>query len=253
MKILKIILILILAVILIDYVNLKFNFGVTGNIIASNDINLKIVNQTENQTENSNQILQNNVCEEKWKCSEWTNCSNGKRRRACSDENNCGTSENKPIETMDCKNELNHIIFSEIYYDTVGTDSKEEWIEIYNPTSQDINLSGYKLKDNSGEWKIPAIEIKSKTYIIIAKNKEGFKRLYKFYPNIEGLGVSLNNNGDMLYLVDKEGKEIDFVAWEGFVPGWNIFATTGKTIKRKSLDSDANDETDWLSDEKPSF
>ena len=42
------------------------------------------------------------ACEEKWKCSDWSNCIDGKQNRKCDDENECGTDENKPPEEKDC-------------------------------------------------------------------------------------------------------------------------------------------------------
>jgi len=42
-------------------------------------------------------------CEEKWKCSEWSPCINGKQTRSCIDLNNCGTEKNKPATEKDCK------------------------------------------------------------------------------------------------------------------------------------------------------
>ncbi len=41
-------------------------------------------------------------CAENWSCSDWSVCESGEQRRACSDENNCETYSNKPIETQTC-------------------------------------------------------------------------------------------------------------------------------------------------------
>lgn len=40
------------------------------------------------------------------------------------------------------------IIVSEIAYDLVGADDKHEWFEIYNPTDQPIDLTGWRLRIN---------------------------------------------------------------------------------------------------------
>src|SRR3990170_5105758 len=40
-----------------------------------------------------------------------------------------------------------HLLISEVLYDTPGTDSDEEWIEIYNPTGSALNISHYKIGD----------------------------------------------------------------------------------------------------------
>ena len=42
-------------------------------------------------------------CEEKWTCTEWSECKNELQSRTCTDENECGTFKNKPEESQICK------------------------------------------------------------------------------------------------------------------------------------------------------
>lgn len=42
------------------------------------------------------------TCEESWACSEWSECSEGFQTRTCTDENECGTEEDKPPESQPC-------------------------------------------------------------------------------------------------------------------------------------------------------
>ncbi|MFH0874042.1 MAG: family 16 glycoside hydrolase [Candidatus Komeilibacteria bacterium] len=42
-------------------------------------------------------------CEERWVCSDWTNCSGGTQMRACTDSNQCGTVLNKPLLSQSCQ------------------------------------------------------------------------------------------------------------------------------------------------------
>ena len=41
-------------------------------------------------------------CTEDWSCSAWSNCIDGQQTRTCSDTNNCGTTNNKPVEGQSC-------------------------------------------------------------------------------------------------------------------------------------------------------
>ncbi len=41
-------------------------------------------------------------CSENWICAEWSVCADGKQTRTCTDQNSCGTDENKPEETQNC-------------------------------------------------------------------------------------------------------------------------------------------------------
>ncbi|MBD3355144.1 hypothetical protein GF361_04115 [Candidatus Woesearchaeota archaeon] len=45
----------------------------------------------------------NGLCSPTWKCSEWSECINGKQTRTCEDKWSCGTDEDKPKETRSCK------------------------------------------------------------------------------------------------------------------------------------------------------
>ena len=47
--------------------------------------------------------VQEKACEEKWKCSDWSDCINGFRTRSCKDINACGTEKTKPVERVSCE------------------------------------------------------------------------------------------------------------------------------------------------------
>jgi len=42
-------------------------------------------------------------CPEDWTCTEWSDCIEDEQTRTCTDNNNCGTIENKPNEIKDCE------------------------------------------------------------------------------------------------------------------------------------------------------
>ena len=42
-------------------------------------------------------------CTEKWECSEWNECKDGKQTRTCEDKNNCKTTSLKPSEERVCE------------------------------------------------------------------------------------------------------------------------------------------------------
>jgi hypothetical protein len=184
-------------------------------------------------------------CEENWNCSSWSSCEASIQTRICTDLNSCGTILNKPPETQGCDG--GHLLLSEVYYDTPGKDADEEWVEIHNPTSQDINLSGYSIKDNVGEWDFPGIVISSGGFVAVARNSTGFSNLFNCSPGLDGLTLSLSNSGDHLKLM-KDVEEIDYVAWEG---EWELEAKTGESLKRSPSDKDTDLPEDWVVEENP--
>jgi len=139
-----------------------------------------------------------------------------------------------------------HLVINEVYYDTIGTDSNEEWIEIYNPTDTDLNISDWEIKEPSKPgFRFPrGTEIGSKDYIVIARNTLGFESLYPtLTADFEWSGMSLSNSGDVQILQDSIGANIDVITYEngsfaGVVahPG----VPTGHSIERQPKGEDTN-------------
>ena len=152
---------------------------------------------------------------------------------------------------------LPEILFTEVFYDTPGTDSDEEWVELYNTTSQNIDLGGYSITDNNGTgavYTFPAnTVIEANSYFTFAADQPGFNAIYNADAYFYGGLPALNNGGDALLLTDASGNLVDEVAWEsgasaGVPANWGTAPTanTGESIARSSFTSDNNDSSDWI-------
>jgi hypothetical protein len=150
------------------------------------------------------------------------------------------------------------VVFSEIYYDTIGTDTAEEWIELYNNSAFSVNIGGWTITDNNGTgltYTIPAGEtMAAYSYYTIARNSTGFNNLYGYDADLYGLTLALNNDGDTLILEDASSNVKDGVAWEGGasagIPvGWGSTtlpsASTGNSIIRTDATVDTDTYADW--------
>ncbi len=83
--------------------------------------------------------------------------------------------------------------FSEALPNPEGSDSTEEWIELYNPHQESINLSGLKLDDQDGG---------SSPYTLEGSiSAESF-----FLVSIEDSGLTLNNSTDHVRLLGSDGE-----------------------------------------------
>lgn len=109
------------------------------------------------------------------------------------------------------------IIFNEIMYNP--TDSLGglygEWIELYNPSGTDVNISGWKIADPSnhliteGNLIVPA-----SGYLVIVKT--AFFDNFSSYYNATGFGKAgfgLNNGGEEIQLIDSNGSLVDSVTY----------------------------------------
>ncbi len=116
-------------------------------------------------------------------------------------------------------------------------DGGTEWIELYNPNSFLVDISGWYISDDpspyspgrEGACRFPENTfISEKSYLIIAENGSAFYREYGFYPDfeiedsnenvrnlvIESRGFKLSNSGDDIHLFNDGLEEID-VVWYG--------------------------------------
>lgn len=162
-----------------------------------------------------------------------------------------------------------HLLLSEIFYDTPGTDSLEEWIEIYNPTTAAVNLSLYKVGDEEtqggteGMFRFPdGAVLGPGKKVVVAANSAGFYALYGFEPDYEimdadsavpnmveytawGYGdFSLNNAADEVLLLNASDAVVDAVTYasgvfSGVIPHPGV--ATGHSIERWPAGQDTDD------------
>ena len=111
---------------------------------------------------------------------------------------------------------MSTISFYEILPNPVGKDTGVEWIKLYNPTNELINLSGWKIKDASG-----------KTFVFQKKEiaPNGFLTLLS-----EETKIILNNSGDDLFLYDQNNQLIDKASYDVSVAEGDILHREGNSF-----------------------
>ncbi|MCJ7817162.1 MAG: lamin tail domain-containing protein, partial [Candidatus Aenigmarchaeota archaeon] len=174
----------------------------------------------------------------------------------CGLEGNLGICSQKSCTPTCTKNEsclskADHVVFSEVMYDPLAPEDDKEWLELYNPTSSDVNLSGFDIYVKSSSWKVPqGVLIKAGGYLTIARNATAFYQVYGCYADIDKFTKDLANTGSNLTL--KSGStEIDMVAFKGGVAGWNLWSNENKTISRSPEWIDTDSASDWQNNTEP--
>ena len=107
------------------------------------------------------------------------------------------------------------LIITEIFADpspTKGLPDKE-YLEIYNATSKDISVKGYKLLYSNFSALFPDSILKTNTYYIVCK-KENEAEFRSFGKVIPLQNLSLNNDGSLLILKNDKGKDLFFVDYK---------------------------------------
>ncbi len=107
---------------------------------------------------------------------------------------------------------FSQVIITEIMYDAPGTDTKHEWIEIYNNGNELINLSAWKLKEGGTDHNLVSMKGKEilapEDYAIIADDTNTFlidfpKFNLKLFDSTFTSGLS--NSGEELVMMDETG------------------------------------------------
>ncbi|HOB08044.1 MAG: leucine-rich repeat domain-containing protein [Limnochordia bacterium] len=85
-----------------------------------------------------------------------------------------------------------------------------DWIEIYNPHSHPVDLSGYYLSDNESEpmkWQFPqGTVIEAKGYFLVFASGKDTSTLDELHTNF-----SINAAGEPIILSDPSGEMVDFL------------------------------------------
>ncbi len=135
---------------------------------------------------------------------------------------------------------MSHIVINEFQADVeAGMESKNEWVELYNPTANTIDLTGWQLCDDSACQTLPAgTSITPQNYLVITPDES----TWKHWPAVplasrvvldEEIGGGLGNDGDRIVLRDAGGAVVDELSYEedmrvfdpaipGAAAGWSL-------------------------------
>jgi len=111
-----------------------------------------------------------------------------------------------------------HVLFSELNVNPMGTEKGLEFIELYNPTNSNINLAGWKIIGSGGgadfvTQTIPSGIIKPYGYFLITNGLASSWNSAWPTPDLRLTYNSLYNIDKGLKLVDASGVAIDSVGW----------------------------------------
>ena len=146
------------------------------------------------------------------------------------------------------------ILFNEIMFDP--STNQCEYIELYNTSNFDIELSNITIHDQSNKDKTldkytDNFILNSKDYVVIAADStilHYFKDIIdKNKLIITNKNLSLNNSGDELYLKWDNKKIIDSVFYQESWHSENTLNTKGISLEKKGLVLESNSKENWTS------
>jgi hypothetical protein len=129
-----------------------------------------------------------------------------------------------------------YVVINKVYYDVDdehGTEEKNEWIELYNPTDKNIDIKKWEICNNS-ECKVinKQVSVPAFGYALLSHDNTTWTKYWDAPDYVETINLGtapedgwLGNDADMLILQDNYGNIIDQMNWgtpdAGWVGVWN--------------------------------
>ena len=159
-------------------------------------------------------------------------------------------------------------LINEVYYDVApdkGSESPKgtnEWIELYNPTSNSIDISGWQICDNNSCNTIPTgtSPIPANGFAVVTPDASTWnywaipEEVIKIVLTEDEIGNGLSNTGDRLILKDPNGNPVDGISYGSDTTVFNPSApdvSEGHSLERKAPGWDTDSANDWQDREIP--
>lgn len=134
------------------------------------------------------------------------------------------------------------VVINEVAWMGTADDSNDEWIELYNTSSQDVDLTGWNIEDDGSTHYALSGVIRSGGYFLI----EDFEDSVRSILANAIIGLSLANSGDSLVLKNIDGVTVDTVNGSG--GAWFSGNNTDKTsMERIDPTLSGDDSSNWAS------
>jgi len=138
-----------------------------------------------------------------------------------------------------------NVVFSEVLF---RENRSGEWIELYNPTGQTIDLEGFEIEDSgvSIYFSKGYVMAPGSFFTIVKRSdRSDFEKVHGIQADFYTGGLeNLNDRKGRVRLFNPDGKEIDMVAWDK--SGYRDFNVgRGNSIIRVNPNIDTDTDNDW--------
>ncbi len=128
---------------------------------------------------------------------------------------------------------ITSVVINEINYKSSPSLDTEDWVELYNPCTSPISLSGWQFQDSKmNVFLFPEnVYLNERGYLLLCRDTTKLKSFYPNETNVLGdFQFGLSSSGDTIKLMDATGNLIDEVAFSSS-GDWDSLANgTGRTL-----------------------
>lgn len=115
------------------------------------------------------------------------------------------------------------IVINEINYNSADNEfDPDDWVELYNPTSETISIGLWEFKDENDDHVFTIAEdvsLAADQYLVLCNNTVSFTALFPDVENYVGdLGFGLSGGGELIRLFDSSGVLVDAVEYDDSDP-----------------------------------
>ena len=159
----------------------------------------------------------------------------------------------------------NQAVINEIMANPAGDDTGQEWIELYNPTSDSVDLTGWQLNAASGKYyTLPTFTLASKSFVVIHWRTEGTDTASELFTGSQSVSENMGNKSGFVALFKNSSHTKDTIVdyseygeaaktWESTAMAAGIWQTgqfitspeEGQSIGMKQDGQDQNLVSDW--------
>jgi len=140
-------------------------------------------------------------------------------------------------------------VINEINYKSGTNFDAEDWVEIYNPSLVNKDISGWVFKDEKDSHHFtfpPNTFLKSHDYVVICVNKEKFQQHFPQVQNVFGdMDFGLSSSGENIRLFNDKAEIIDELTYGSSTPWPEEANGQGNTLELTNPMSDNSFAKNW--------
>lgn len=188
------------------------NTGDSVTLLQPDGKEVETITYTDSAADDSSYALNSSG---QWTWSETPTPFTANQFTTSSNSDNSNSSTDSSDESGDTSNPgyeySQDVVLSELLPDPEGSDATDEWIELANQ-GETVNLYGWKLTDGSSDYEFPDQTLASGFYLQVL---------------VTDSGISLNNSGETIQLLDPDGAVISEVTYDSASTGESYASLNG--------------------------
>jgi len=146
------------------------------------------------------------------------------------------------------------IVINEINYDSHKDFDTEDWVELYNNSDYDVDISNWIFSDkkNTNQFVIPAVTVlEADSYLVLCRSTVSFDSLFNNKDNsnidnfIGDFDFKLSNKGELIRLFNSDGDLVDSIRYDNKLPWPKDAAGNGPTLELRNPNLDNYNYESW--------